>query len=678
MKKSIIKIVCIFMCLCCLFLAACDKTPDGDDTNKIPVASNTAKDYDDHKVSGTIHYGYDQLKDTGMPFVVNEETEYKIVYNDSDDNIATAAGYIIDNVKKATGATLLTETNPTWSAFAKYIVLGDKTLEQSAGVSITKQYDLSVYGYEILTKGNSVFILADGGDGYYMGTLAFLRIVLGYEYLDADVIVYEKDGSYIPEMDIIERPDFDFRGDRTEYFHSIEKGYGMGLKDDNSLMIPVNRGSSNNGGIHNTFFYINPDIYDNPDDPENYHPEFYTEERAAEDVNYEDKWGIWPAQLCYTAHGNEESKKMMQQLIADRIVELAFEEVNKDYTLITVSQQDQSTHCKCDACAEIEEEYGAISAAIIMFINGVDDIVQAEFERIAQETGEPKRVMNILFFAYQDSRFAPNKVDENTTCNENVGIYFAASKTKYSWTFYDSINDPESNEIRQWAKHGKLYFYLYRYNCMNYFMPSNIFSSTVTNFRFCKEMNGNYISEEAGYEQPYLTGFTAFKEYLTSRLLVNVNLEYDDLKETFFKHYFGDGGVYMEQFFDELTGYMSYLRDSGDNNFYGCVVNENPDETKYWPYQMMERWMDLCNQAYKAIEKTKIEDPEMYQVYKDHILIETLFPRYVLCMLHDAQFDSEVLFEMRKEFIADCQYLKCKKVGSYTITIEELAKSWGV
>ena len=82
----------------------------------------------------------------------------------------------------------------------------------------------------------------------------------------------------------------------------------------------------------------------------------------------------------------------------------------------------------------------------------------------------------------------------------------------------------------------------------------------------------------------------------------------------------------MKKFFDEMTSYMDYMRDSGNADFNGVVVNEFTYTAKYWPIKMLQRWNNYCDLALKEIEKTKALNDGTYEALHDRILLETLFP----------------------------------------------------
>lgn len=624
---------------------------------KKPTATETTQEPAEHKVTTTLHKGVNDLKDTGMSFIKDKKTDYQIVVG-TESSMRKAASYIVSQIFSATGASIKTETDPVWSSSEKYIVIGEKALESAAGVSMPKE-DIGMTGYEIKTVGNSVFILANGEQGYHLGALAFLRATIGYLCISADTIVYTKSGEVMPEMDIIERPDFDYRVNNSIYTHSAELAYPMGVQADGTVMIPVDGVT-----VHNSFAYLPPNKY------ETAHPDWYSKERATVSP-----WnsGGYAAQFCYTVHGNNEEKAQMQNLIADMIVEKA---LASDKHIITLTQQDDDTYCTCDSCKAIVDEYGSISAAVIRFVNGVDDIVQEKLQRYATEHNTEKKELIILFFAYQATKEPPTKIDDTVKCNDTVGIYCASSKTKYAYTFYDEINEKEARNMTNWGKLGKLYLWLYESNSMDYFVPCNNFQAVLENYRFCKSIGASYVFSQQNY-RAYTTGFVAFKEYINSRAWFDVNVDFSELHDTFFRYYYGEGGQYMEQFFDEMTTYMTYMRDQGYSDFYGCIINEFPAQTKYWSFGMVKRWNDLCNDALEAVEKYKTSNYEYYLTLRDHINLDSLFPRYLLCTLFDGKYSETEISAMRKAFKADCEYFNNGFSSEY-VAIDGLWQSWGI
>ncbi len=279
-------------------LAACVKQPEtGDD---IAVENERAE----HKVTNGLHKGVDNIPDTGVPFVTDGSSEYKIVASNTDENhknaIAKAAGFISSHINGATGVALEVidgDSDVEWSKTAKLVVIGSDKLQQEAGFRTTND-DIGLTGYRIQTIGNSVFVSAEGDSGYNLAALALLRILVGYDCLDLDAYIYTKDGSYLPELDIVERPDFDYRVDQTYYTVGVPRAYSMGFNQGDPYMTA--------DPCHTTFYFLPPKEYESDN------KDWYSNQRC-NFVDDQDNYLVNAAQLCYTAHGKPEELKTLSR-----------------------------------------------------------------------------------------------------------------------------------------------------------------------------------------------------------------------------------------------------------------------------------------------------------------------------------------------------------------------------
>lgn len=132
-------------------------------------------------------------------------------------------------------------------------MLGDETLFAQAQLSMP-QDALGISGYYIKTVGNSAFIMPGGAFGYQNGAIAFLKAVLGFEIFSEDTVVYGKDGATLPDMEIIERPDFDFR--QGIYGFSNDTKYAMGFLSSDDIYMSID-----GGWVHNAFKYLPPEQF---------------------------------------------------------------------------------------------------------------------------------------------------------------------------------------------------------------------------------------------------------------------------------------------------------------------------------------------------------------------------------------------------------------------------------
>ena len=73
--------------------------------------------------------------------------------------------------------------------------------------------------------------------GYQQGALTFLRHVVGYDMISEDTVIYERDGSVMPDMEIKERPDFDWAHPINNFTEKTK--YGLGFSTLYSYIVPA-------------------------------------------------------------------------------------------------------------------------------------------------------------------------------------------------------------------------------------------------------------------------------------------------------------------------------------------------------------------------------------------------------------------------------------------------------
>ena len=186
--------------------------------------------------------------------------------------------------------------------------------------------------------------------------------------------------------------------------------------------------------------------------------------------------------------------------------------------------------------------------------------------------------------------------------------------------------------------------------------PYNSYQSMVDTYKFLKQYNTAIMYNEGQRYNTAIPCFGRFKDYIDSKLNVNVNVRFSDLKRTYFDNYYGDAGVYMEQLYDELTSWTEYVEQTYMSDP-GYLYEDIDASEEYWPKPMMEHYLDLCDKAYEAIAPLRIKDVAKYNVFYEHINIESMFPRYVLCDLYAYLYDAQTIRDLRLEFKKDCQEL---------------------
>ena len=660
--KRIISIVLSFLCALTV-MTACDNTNNGlQNSNQTTPKNPVLETVTEHKVEGTLHKV--SVTPTEKAFVVSGTSEYKIVVpQNADKKLIKASEFLSKYIGKATECYLPVINATEWNENDKYIVIGDDNLFTEAGLTMPSD-DIGPSGYYIKSKGNSVFVKVNTIDGYHRAVLSLLKHLVGYEMYSEDTVAFTKDGKTIPDMEIIERPDYDYYI-LTNYMTG-EAQYGMGV--DAEAFIRVN-----NKMYHNSFEYLPPTQYSSV------HPEWYSVGEKQSDGTYLADG----TQLCYTARGNEAKLTLMINTVVDKVIETI--DTRPDLANITITQQDTPRTCSCDACKENLNKYGTAAGSIIKFMNRVDDEVQARLQRRADESGEKKREVFLLFFAYHKSEKAPVKtvngqlvpVDDSVKCNANVGVYIAPIYTRYDRSLYEEENADTAKTINGWSKVSqKLYMWLYNTNFANYLYPYNSYVSTVESYRLCKANGAFFMYNQGQYNQTNVTAFGKFKEYTNAKACFDVNLDFGSLQDDFFANYFRDAEKPMREFYDGLQLHLASLEQKYPELINGDIYNEI-EESRFWEKKRLDGWLELCDEAYEKIEKYKTTDASLYESLRKHILLETIFPRFALLRLYSTSFTSAEFNVEAKQFKSDCALLGISQLWEHD-TLDGVFTDWGV
>ena len=618
-------------------------------------------------------------ENSSRTFVRNKKSEYVIIADNDGAEMAKAVKFITDNVYKATGVTLSKETYVVgrengWTKNDKLIVFDNERFFAKAGLNMPVE-KLKNGGYYIKTAGNTVFIMCEGEDGYQLGAIRFLSETLGYDRLSVDCIVYDKSGATIPDMEITEEPDFEYRMPSTFKMPNAVYGMGFNKVNFNTMFMSVpNRATGTDAvTMHNSYNYLPPSMYKSS------HPKWYS--NAGNSVKQ---------QLCYTAHGDSEEYRAMVDTLYEYLKQIV--DANPFMSNITVTQQDNLYYCDCAECASVIAEYGAVSAAYIMFLNDIDDKLQADLEAEAIANGTKKREVNIVFFAYHGTKKSPTKLvdgkylatSEKVIMNEHVGVLVAPIESYYTSSFYSDKNKAfgETESIKSWScLTNKVYMWIYETYFNNYFYPYNSWETILPNYMFCYENNAVYMFDQGQHNQASPSAFMAFKYYLDSKAGINVNRSYKELEEKFFSGYFKEAADSMKNYYNALKVQLKYLEenypsvDGGINNGKKNVLAN----ASYWSVDILNEYLGYIQTALSDVAFYESTDYATYCMLKNHILAESLFPRYALLTLYADSFSDKELTEKRTSFKEDCEALGVTQEAEATSeSLSALFANWGL
>ena len=643
-------------------------------------------------VEGTLHDVNVDFDTPVSSFATNGKTNYKIVSRDTETS--RAAGFISGHLLNATGATFevvdLADV-PAVDLNTQYVFVGceDMFVQQFGGEIPT--YDIiGVAGYQIQTVGKNVFINGYSENGYQMGAICFLRQVIGYDMFTEDCVVYEKDGSVLPSMDIVERPDFDYR--QSGGASSNAELYGMGFTYTQIWINP-----NNHSFCHNWSEYV-----------------------TSEDADANPDWASNDAtryQGCWTSRGNKDTYKGLVNHLTMRVKQ--FLKANPTVTNLMIAQHDiggntpQVQNCRCAACQASYEYYGGTMAgAWLSLCNRVS--LQVDEWLDSQEALDffgKRRDFNLMQLVYHASVGAPaekdaagnyildeegrgtpkeekwfnleedgtvkmmdwdeawNGEDEDSTetsqvvadwtaeqervyCAPSVQLVWATSAADWVHPYDSNNNKSWADMVKAWSGfEGDFFVWAYALNSQGIFYPYNSFDSMFESTRFFKGLNAQWMFWQGNYQNPKNGGFEKLKRYLESKVEFDVNADYQHYVDKFFKYNFGAGGEYMQQYFEEVVLQCRYIEEY--NAISGHIHNKKLTYKENWPEGLMNKWIGLLDKAYEAIEDCKTTDPEKYAAYKAHIDMESYFPRYVLITSYADSYKPSVLKQMRLDFLED-------------------------
>lgn len=660
-KKIISKIFAVMLsAVLALGIAGCGDDGKGNNGNKDIVPSHPVTEEELFVPVNGLHEI--SVTESNRTFISGGASEYKIVVGSEDpyQYAQKAANFIGTNIYRATQVNLEIVTEGSgYNADGKRIYVGATATFEAAKLSLPAE-DLGVTGYYVKSLDNSVFIESKDPLGLQYGAIAFLRAVMGYEMYAGDCVVYKKSGNTLPDMEIIERPDIDFHAPSDQMDAGTR--YGMGFLSPSDPLISVGT------AWHNSMDYLPADL---------------TPEQSAAWIS--NKTGVMGGQtireICYTAHGNEELYDELIELYAQTIVDAAI--ANPTKTNIAIFMEDSpSTQCNCAACQAVLDKYGVYSAAVIQFCNKVNRSVRAKFEALEMED----RKLTIAFAAYYYMEKPPVKkaadgswepIDESVTMDEDLAVWIAPINASYNESFYHEKNKSTKETFDQWgAIANQMFVWLYNTNYHHYLYPHNSYDTVYENYRYLKGLNAVYLWTEGQHNQAAVTHFSRLKEYLNSKTMINVNENLQDLTDDFFANYFMDAAEPMRKFYNELRAQLRLIESQNDSILGG--IYEPIDDAKFWPFSTLMGWMSYIDEAYRSIERYRTENSEIYEMLYEHILLESIFPRFAILDHYSASFDSATLQEMRSTFREDCIRLKISNYNENSITMDSIFEGWGV
>lgn len=252
-------------------------------------------------------------------------------------------------------------------------------------------------------------------------------------------------------------------------------------------------------------------------------------------------------------------------------------EKNPETTMVSVSQNDNGSYCKCEKCAATDAEEGSPSGTLLRFVNAVAADLAEDYPNLTIDT-----------LAYTYTQKAPAV----TKPLPNVCIRLCPINCHFTRTLDDptcDVNVTFCKDLLEWSEICEnIYIWDYTNN-YRYSIPTfPNFGILRENMAFFADHNVKGMFPQGNYYSP--SGeFGELRVYLLAKLMVDPYMsakEYDQHMNDFLKGYYGEGWLNIRLYIDTVTAASAEsCQDIYDDPFVG-VSRET--------YERMEEIFELC------------------------------------------------------------------------------------
>ena len=423
-----------------------------------------------------------------------------------------------------------------------------------------------------------------------------------------------------------------------------------------SLKLPINYNYTpeiTTRTVHSRLFYENPDFADKMRVTYDAFPDYvptarvHTFHRFVPENNFYEEHPEYYAlrgdkrlhtQLCLT-------NKDVLQIVTDSVK--AYFERYPDANVISVSQDDNTQHCQCESCKEIDEEEGSPSGSMIRFVNAV----AKEF---------PDKTISTL--AYQYTR-KPSK----TKPADNVLITLCSIECDRSAPIEDKCDD-FAQDLRGWKEITEnIRIWDYTTQFTNFLAPFPNIHTLQPNIRFFRDNNATWVFEQHSHHPSELF---ELRSYLTAKLLWNPDLDTEKIITEFVNGYYEEAGGFIKKYIDVVheeiqkdSNFFLFLYGDPAQGFHSFLNPEN---------------LNKYNTFFDDAEKVVANKPDILQRLKtaristDYAMLEMarngMSPDFQL--LDEGKISKDVSLRI-KRFKESCQNANITLMNEMRYTIDE-------
>lgn len=429
----------------------------------------------------------------------NGKSSYKIVLAEgASASEQTAARELQDYLRQVGGVELPVTTAPNTKG--RYIYIGYDRHVQAVTGAAERAADDESFTYQ--THRGNLYIYGGRQRGTMYGVFTFLERELGVRWYTPDCTVVPRQTVYeLHEMNISESPAIRYR--YAQYWHVAQDAAWCAHNKNNSLWKAAD---NEYGGIvaywnahtMGQFMPVREFFAD--------HPEYFA---------LRDGHRIDNGQLCL-------SNPDVLRICTDRLLKAIAD--NPGYWVYSLSQNDNTRYCQCEACTAIAHRYGdSQSGLMLWFVNQAAEKVHEQYPHVMVGT-----------FAYQYTRKPPVGIQPA----DNVVVRLCSIECCFAHPFSYCGGD-FMRDLSDWSKIAPhLFIWDYVVDFAQYQAPFPNLHVLAENIRILRDNHAIGIQEEAQY-QGNGGEFCELKAWLLTRLLWNPEQDTDALVSEFVHAYYG-------------------------------------------------------------------------------------------------------------------------------------------
>ena len=515
-----------------------------------------------------------------------------LIPSDADKCVTYSADLLKNYIRRACGITLN--------------ILKDRSAAKGHVIEFRldpdNEYDLGLEGYNVKVdeSGDMIFTCGEKRGALYV-VYYFLENCVGYRFLNDDIV-------YLYEADEIDTP---IGYNETEVpFFSYRGLNQLGSTDSGFASLRLNavdaRGSGRaanpkyGGGVGNLYIHGHSYAYqeivgrvmdeEGVEDWDSDEAMEIFEEYAYSNAKIDER-GYFNTQPCLTSEDTFRWIMNFNRLLYKERTTLRHNTPGVEYTMISVSPNDNTKFCTCTNCKAVYSREGSIAGAVFAMSNKASDAMAEEMPGVG-----------VFTIAYWDARNPP----KYTRPNDNVCVCFcvggcnnhtyddvqacidAGGNPRYPFKIWDlnaqadvfadfnMSNEYDINCFDKWCElTNNVYFWYYASEFYAYIAPSPNIFNIYEDFRYIAERGATGMYTE-GSSRGY--SFELLRGYLASRMMWDPLMseeEFEGYLDEFLMIYFGDG-------WRNLKAYLKLQTEAGDRK--GCWVN-NFD----WPWDEYDK-----------------------------------------------------------------------------------------